>query len=96
MWERKWCVPYRAFTRRPLILRFAGSFRERIPPSHAIFSRLEFSQNTSGLAELGENEDEGDDAVVIEPEDRPRPVLADTPTDMPTGVSLSDDEIEDW
>ena len=73
-----------------------GNFHERVPPSHTVFSRLEFSRNVGGLSELGENEDEGDDAITVEPEDRPRPVLADTPTDMPSGASLSDDEIEDW
>ena len=45
---------------------------------------------------MGEDEDEGVDSAVIEPEDRPRTTRAEEPTDLPTGAALSDDDIEDW
>lgn len=75
----------------------AGKFAERIPSTHRLFSKFEFARNTGSSAELAEDGDGFLDAQGTEPEERMR-IRGPAPTedDMPTGVALSDDDIEDW
>ncbi|KAI0764825.1 P-loop containing nucleoside triphosphate hydrolase protein [Fomes fomentarius] len=74
-----------------------GRFAERIPPTHRLFSKFEFARNTGSSAELVEDGDGFLDAQGTAPEERMR-IRGPPPTedDMPTGVALSDDDIEDW
>ncbi|KAI0353325.1 hypothetical protein OH77DRAFT_1483691 [Trametes cingulata] len=70
----------------------------RAPPTHRLFSTLEFARDNVGIAELAEEGDVTLDAPEIEREVRPVkvPLRAGEEEDERLGGWLSDDDIEEW
>lgn len=74
----------------------AGLPSERAPPTHRLFSTLEFARDSGAGAELAEEGDVGLDAPEPEREVRARPLKTPADDDEVTGRWLSDDDIEEW
>ncbi|OSD07710.1 Rad17-domain-containing protein [Trametes coccinea BRFM310] len=72
--------------------------RPRPPPTHRLFSTLEFSRDGVNAGELAEEDDVTLDAAEVEREVRPfepkTPAVEED--DAPKGAWLSDDDIEEW
>lgn len=69
---------------------------QRAPPTHRLFSTLEFARDSGAGAELAEEGDVGLDAPEPEREVRARPMKTSADDDEVTGKWLSDDDIEEW